>query len=337
MQIQEIVMRRGICFIFLMFLGLQAVAQRYQIFRCPDAAMVKHKNSSEWVHAVRRDSLTLFDLVRFPQKQFFAVLDHTSNKIYKSDCGGEMTIKELIDIARRDANSLVKQLKSELLNTETGKAMAYSSVGATSRGQMVFADGVEKIFCSLLGSSLRDYLEGDEQRIEENFMNNDLLVMEPVTVWSGNGADEDSNPETSDDVEVYFKLENNSDRVLCVNVLMCDTLKNKLSLCYLQDPEEETGQLIIPSGAVLEIPGQTFLLGRSYCEAPDITEGGTSENPAKGSPIFYIPFGADFIFDNWSLQNMLQTLSVVGLDQGREDYYQSCKVPRKIFIGKPIQ
>lgn len=329
-------MRRYICFIFLTLLGLQGVAQRYQIFRCPDAAMVKHKNSSEWIQAVRRDSLTLFDLVSFPQKEYFAVLDLASNKIYKSDYGGEMTIKELIDIARRDANRIVKQLRSELMNKEAGNAMVYSSVGATSRGQMVFADGIEKVFCSLLESCLRDYLKGDEQRIEENFMNNDLLVMEPVTVWSGNGADEESNPQTSDDVEVYFKLENNSDRVLCVNVLMCDTLKNKLSLCYLQDPEEETGQLIIPSGAVLEIPGQTFLLGRYYCETPDSAEGGTSEDPAKGSPIIYIPFGADYIFDSWCLQNMLQTLSIVGLDQGSEDYCQNSKMPGEIFIGKPV-
>lgn len=181
-------------------------AQRFSIFKCSEGVAIKKRNSTEWVDAVRRDNISLLDVVNIPAGGNIAILDATSNRIYKLSKAGESTIKLLIDDARNDADNIAKLLNSEIQQSRGGASTSsYSSYGAMQRG------------------------DGNDARYEALC---NALIYVALNDSSSSKCDISANIIVVESNEIAFEFENNSNNNLYFNILRYEPHTGKFSICY---------------------------------------------------------------------------------------------------------
>lgn len=181
-------------------------AQRFSIFKCSDGVAIKKRNSTEWVDAVRRDNISLLDVVNIPAGGNIAILDATSNRIYKLSKAGESTIKLLIDDARNEADNIAKLLNSEIQQSRGGASTSsYSSYGAMQRG------------------------DGNDARYEALC---NALIYVALNDSSSSKCDISANIIVVESNEIAFEFENNSNNNLYFNILRYEPHTGKFSICY---------------------------------------------------------------------------------------------------------
>lgn len=181
-------------------------AQRFSIFKCSEGVAIKKRNSAEWVDAVRRDNISLLDIVNIPAGGNIAILDATSNRIYKLSKAGESTIKLLIDDARNEADNITKLLNSEIQQSRGGYSTnTYSSYGAIQRG-----NGDDTYYEALCNTLIYTAING-RNSLHSNISANIIFV-------------------ESD--EIAFEFENQNEDDLYFNILRYEPMTGKFSICY---------------------------------------------------------------------------------------------------------
>lgn len=181
-------------------------AQRFSIFKCSEGVAIKKRNSTEWVDAVRRDNVSLLDVVNIPAGGNIAILDATSNRIYKSSKTGESAIKLLIDDARNEADNIALLLNSEIQQSRSGASTSsYSSYGAMQRG------------------------DGNDARYEALC---NALIYVALNDSSSSKCDISANIIVVESNEIAFEFENNSNNNLYFNILRYEPHTGKFSICY---------------------------------------------------------------------------------------------------------
>lgn len=181
-------------------------AQRFSIFKCSEGVAIKKRNSTEWVDAVRRDNISLLDVVNIPAGGNIAILDATSNRIYKLSKAGESTIKLLIDDARNEADNIAKLLNSEIQQSRGGcSTSTYSSYGAIQRG-----NDDDTYYEALCNTLIYTAING-RNSLHSNISANIIFV-------------------ESD--EIAFEFENQNEDDLYFNILRYEPMTGKFSICY---------------------------------------------------------------------------------------------------------
>lgn len=199
-------MKQSLLTLFALIICSPLIAQRFSIFKCSEGVTIKKRNSTEWVEAVRRDNISLLDIVKIPIGGNIAILDATSNRIYKSSKVGESKLKLLIDEARDEANNIARLLNSEIQQSRTGaSANTYSSYGAMQRGE-----GDYTHYEALCNALIYAVIKGDNSTKSDISAN--IIVVE------------------SD--EIAFEFENRSNYNLYFNVLRHKPQTGEFSLCY---------------------------------------------------------------------------------------------------------
>lgn len=198
-------MKRIVITLLALMLCCPLMAQRFSVFKCSEGVTIKKRNSTEWTTVARRDNISLLDVVKIPNGGSIAILDATSNRIYKSTKAGESTLKLLIDNARNEADNIAKLLNSEIQQSRNGaSASAYSSYGAMQRG-----DNDATIYTTLCNALISAALTNNSASSE--------ISASIITI---------------DNDEIAFEVENRSDINLYFNILRYEPTTGKFSLCY---------------------------------------------------------------------------------------------------------
>lgn len=198
-------------------------AQRFSIFKCSEGVAIKKRNSTEWVDAVRRDNISLLDVVNIPAGGNIAILDATSNRIYKLSKAGESTIKLLIDDARNEADNIAKLLNSEIQQSRGGcSTSTYSSYGAIQRG-----NGDDTYYEALCNTLIYTAINGHNS-LDCNISANIIFV-------------------ESD--EIAFEFENQNEDDLYFNILRYEPHTGKFSICYTFERNSEIEGYIVAANS----------------------------------------------------------------------------------------
>lgn len=223
-------MKRYIFLILFIFFVCTITAQRYLVYKTSGNVTLCHKNATVWQKTGKRDKLELSDRLNIPKGASLSVIDNESTQIYRNTGSGLMTVKELVDKAKKNNNSVISNLNTELADNKlkSKKSVSYTSLGVSSRG---------------LGSQ-------------------EMYKQMKAAIASHHSQKENYGPKlktkTVSEDELEFEIINGLNSAVMVNVIRLDTVTGKMALCFACSEAEANDLLILDSEESVRFPNILF-------------------------------------------------------------------------------
>lgn len=237
---------------------------RYLVFKI--SGEVKVLTTTVWQTPERRQPLTLRSQFLLGKGGRLGILDNESHQVYYIEKEGKHTVAQIISQARKQSDRITELVNSQLRNTMSDELRNRQPIaGASFRGngddeQQALYARLQALYAQLAAATQQAPTPTGDQLDATRIL-------------------------TPDKETFYFKLTNNTEQTLYVNVLMVADGKAQLAF-PLGYTCNEPFMLLTP-GASKEVPQFLFAL------------------PQEGEPQYY-PFATTSAFDAQALQLLLR-------------------------------
>lgn len=176
-----------------------AAQERYAIYKHTVGTKYQTKNN-EWVDVLRKQPVSLLDMLSIPDNGTVTILDMKTNSLYSTTKSGAIRIKNLIDDAIKESSVVTSKLNEiifEKINDSTDNNPTYAIAGAVYRGNNRVSNDIYVSICHFL----KELEAGKNEKIQ-NSTDACSLIRHNL-----------------DDEEFYFSIQNSTSNIFFVNVL----------------------------------------------------------------------------------------------------------------------
>ena len=237
---------RQLVFLFLILfnnINVNAQLNRYSVFSVSKNIQVKQ--DSNWKIVKKHMYLGAYDELVIPANGVIKILDDKTKCIYKNNCDGTMTVRQLIKIAKsRSENSLSNLTRAfcENMSVKVENSRRLKSLGAAHRGDNSFMSFEDSV-CSSIAYTANKLLNSKCQ-LQDSSVEGRRIVTHGTYI-------------------VHF--ENNSDSAYCVNVVSINKKERKCRLLLSPGYEKNQPYVILDAHTKVTIENNTFLSCPDEC------------------------------------------------------------------------
>lgn len=233
-------MKRYFVIIITAFLCGLVSAQDLYVYSTIGTAEVKKGGS--WQKLKRRDAVSMTDMIRVADNSALSLLDRKAEKVYALSKTAEKSAQSAIDAVKDKQPSMSAQFfnhaMKSMFNGEADK-ISHSAAGCTYRGDVVENDIAKSLASKCNGAGLKT-ITNEKTDMAVSF---EIIDRETGTVI---------NNQTQVGTQSYFRLHNNSNTALYVNVLDLDAQGGSYS-CLPMDDAQTMSHLLIPAEATVDL------------------------------------------------------------------------------------
>jgi hypothetical protein len=233
-------MKKYILFIVLALISVSAGAQDLYVYSV--IGKVEKKVDNEWQPLRKREKLLEKDIVRVLDNSALSIMDRQNEKVYSVSKTSEKAVQDIIGGIKDKQGSVSGQLFSHmsksLFNGEADK-ITHTAAGCTYRGDIIENDIAKTIFAKQKGDSIQKIDNANTDyavAFELIGRNNNRIITNKAAV----------------EEQAFFRIKNNSDKPLYVNVLDIDS-NGEMYVCLPTDDAQTMAHLLIPPHSVVDL------------------------------------------------------------------------------------
>lgn len=261
-------MKKSVILILLLLPAFLFGQNNYEVFNFTNRVMIKHRASSEWINAKKGMTLGFLDSVSIGNSSDIRIHDMRTNEVYRFSKSGSFRVKDIRDAAKSQSANIISAMYSQIAKQD-GSESGMNMVGATTRGEN--SDDLAAIAQSIV--CIAKKIEEGKHSFDAGF----ALISH------------------LEDGVLSFTLQNHTQKDYCINVVMCDFQKQKVSLCYVISPSVcDYPYLLLPSGESIDLEEWHFI-------------------PASATQRYFL-IATEEVYDTEQLQHILTRLSWDTLD-----------------------
>lgn len=232
-------MRRLLLTAFFSMLMSMLFAQDIYVYSVIGTA--EKKEDGKWVSLQKRDQLNLKDVIRVSDNSALSIIDRKAEKIYSIPQTNSQSLEALIAAYKGKqsyASNFVSHASKSLFNGGSDR-ISHDAAGCTYRGDIVENDIAKAIITKLNGSdmSLFDNAKTDYAVTFEILDRKTKEVLNSVVAI---------------DSQAIFRIKNNSDVPLYVNILDINQ-DNEKEICLPIDDATTLSHLLIPANCTIDL------------------------------------------------------------------------------------
>ncbi|MCB9017167.1 MAG: hypothetical protein WCU80_05370 [Paludibacteraceae bacterium] len=232
---------KKIAFTFIMSL-ICCIANAQDLFVYSTIGTAEIYKNGKWAKLEKRNGLTVKDIIRIGKNSALSILDKKAEKIYSIPESEAKSVGKSIESVKDKQQAVsaqfIQHAMKSMFNGESDK-ISHEAAGCTYRGDDTEHDIFRSIQTKLNGDSLSQ-IKNEQTDYSISFEIRNRETQEIITNDVKLG------------IQAFFRIKNNSNKPMYVNVLNIDSF-GKRYVCLPMDDAQTMSHLLIPANCTIDL------------------------------------------------------------------------------------